>query len=132
MSTQDIADYIKKNLKKGYTLDSLRYSLISQGYSRISVENAIDLANKQMAKEIPQIKERPEIIYNLIKDVPDYTHRLRIKPGITGWAQVNGRNAISWTQKFEYDIWYVENISFGLDLKILFICQWKHIIKIRV
>ena len=42
-----------------------------------------------------------------------------VKPGITGWAQVNGRNAISWTQKFEYDVWYVENISFFLDLKIL-------------
>ena len=68
MSTQDIADYIKKNLKKGYTLDSLRYSLISQGYSRISVENAIDLANKQMAKEIPQIKERPEIIYKVVTE----------------------------------------------------------------
>ena len=68
MSTQDIADYIKKNLKKGYTLDSLRYSLISQGYSKISVENAIDLANKQMAKEIPQIKERPEIIYNVVTE----------------------------------------------------------------
>ena len=68
MSNQDIADYIKKNLKKGYTLDSLRYSLISQGYSRISVENAIDLANKQMAKEIPQIKERPEIIYKVVTE----------------------------------------------------------------
>ena len=68
MSTQDIADYIKKNLKKGYTLDSLRYSLISQGYSKISVENAIDLANKQMAKEIPQIKERPEIIYKVVTE----------------------------------------------------------------
>lgn len=43
-----------------------------------------------------------------------------VRPGITGWAQVNGRNAISWTQKFEYDIWYVENQSFWLDLKILF------------
>ena len=68
MSTQDIADYIKKNLKKGYTLDSLRFSLISQGYSKISVENAIDLANKQMAKEIPQIKERPEIIYKVVTE----------------------------------------------------------------
>lgn len=42
-----------------------------------------------------------------------------VKPGITGWAQVNGRNAISWNQKFEYDVWYVENISPLLDLKIL-------------
>lgn len=45
--------------------------------------------------------------------------RHKVKPGITGWAQVNGRNAISWKQKFEYDIWYVENLSFLLDLKIL-------------
>jgi len=42
-----------------------------------------------------------------------------VKPGITGWAQVNGRNAISWSQKFEYDVWYVENQSFWLDIKIL-------------
>jgi lipopolysaccharide/colanic/teichoic acid biosynthesis glycosyltransferase len=43
-----------------------------------------------------------------------------VKPGITGWAQVNGRNAISWGQKFEYDVWYVDNISFLLDMKILY------------
>lgn len=45
--------------------------------------------------------------------------RHNVKPGITGWAQVNGRNAISWSQKFEFDVWYVQNISFLLDLKIL-------------
>ena len=43
-----------------------------------------------------------------------------VKPGITGWAQVNGRNAISWEKKFEYDVWYVNHVSFLLDLKILF------------
>lgn len=46
--------------------------------------------------------------------------RHSVKPGITGWAQVNGRNAISWQQKFEYDVWYVNNQSFYLDLKILY------------
>lgn len=46
--------------------------------------------------------------------------RHNVKPGITGWAQVNGRNAISWKKKFEYDIWYVKNISFLFDLRIIF------------
>ena len=44
-----------------------------------------------------------------------------VLPGITGWAQVNGRNAISWDRKFEYDVWYVNNISFALDFKIFFL-----------
>ena len=50
----------------------------------------------------------------------DQLRRHDVRPGITGWAQVNGRNAISWTKKFELDVWYVDNISFWLDLKILF------------
>ena len=45
--------------------------------------------------------------------------RHEVRPGITGWAQVNGRNAMSWDQKFEHDVWYVDNRSFALDLKIL-------------
>ena len=45
--------------------------------------------------------------------------RHEVRPGITGWAQINGRNNISWTKKFEYDVWYVDHLSLGLDLKIL-------------
>lgn len=51
--------------------------------------------------------------------------RHEVKPGITGWAQVNGRNAISWDQKFEYDVWYVDHVSFKLDLRILFLTVLK-------
>lgn len=51
--------------------------------------------------------------------------RMDVRPGITGWAQVNGRNAISWPEKFDLDLWYVENQSFWLDLKILFLTIYK-------
>jgi undecaprenyl phosphate N,N'-diacetylbacillosamine 1-phosphate transferase len=62
--------------------------------------------------------------------IPLYNERQRrrhdVRPGITGWAQVNGRNAISWAQKFELDVWYVENVSLALDLRIL----WLTILKV--
>ena len=48
-----------------------------------------------------------------------------MRPGITGWAQVNGRNAISWTKKFELDVWYVDHVSLGLDLRICFLTLQK-------
>lgn len=49
------------------------------------------------------------------------SRRHEVKPGITGWAQVNGRNAISWQKKFEYDVWYIDNLSIALDFKIFFL-----------
>lgn len=55
--------------------------------------------------------------------------RHQVKPGITGWAQINGRNAISWKKKFELDIWYVKNVNFVLDLKILFLTIKKIIVR---
>lgn len=61
----------------------------------------------------------------LVEYLPLYNVRQQrrhdVKPGITGWAQVNGRNSISWKQKFELDVWYVDNISFWLDLRIIFL-----------
>jgi phage tail protein X len=72
-----LADYIKKNLKKGYTLDALRFSLMNQGYTRISVDNAIDLANKQLAEEAPIMKERPQITYRIIEE--DKTKDVSVK-----------------------------------------------------
>lgn len=55
--------------------------------------------------------------------------RHQVKPGITGWAQVNGRNAISWKQKFEYDVWYVDNFGFLLDVKIIWLTLKKIILR---
>lgn len=68
---------------------------------------------------------RPLLMAYLDRYSPTQARRHEIRPGITGWAQVNGRNAISWTKKFELDTWYVDHVSFWLDLKILLMTVWK-------
>jgi len=65
---QQLADYIKKNISKGYTIESLKYSLMQQGYSRTSVEKAMQIANKQMAENAPKMSEKPIIKYEVISD----------------------------------------------------------------
>lgn len=69
--------------------------------------------------EMSFVGPRPLLIEYLDIYNDKQKRRHNVKPGITGWAQVNGRNAISWKQKFEYDVWYVDNQSFSLDIKIL-------------
>lgn len=64
---------------------------------------------------------RPLLVSYLERYSPEQARRHEVLPGITGWAQVNGRNAITWEEKFKYDVWYVDNWSLWLDLKILFL-----------
>lgn len=71
------------------------------------------------------IGPRPLLIEYLSLYSPEQSKRHNVKPGISGWAQINGRNAISWEEKFRYDVEYVENISFLLDCKILFLTLLK-------
>jgi lipopolysaccharide/colanic/teichoic acid biosynthesis glycosyltransferase len=68
---------------------------------------------------------RPLLVRYLERYSPEQARRHDVKPGITGWAQVNGRNAISWEEKFKFDVWYVDNYSFMLDMKILFMTVLK-------
>jgi len=62
---------------------------------------------------------RPLLMEYLNRYTPEQARRHEVKPGITGWAQINGRNAISWEEKFDLDVWYVDNWSLSLDLKIV-------------
>jgi sugar transferase EpsL len=68
---------------------------------------------------------RPLLVAYLERYSPEQARRHDVLPGITGWAQVNGRNAISWEEKFKLDVWYVDHQSFGLDIKILFMTVMK-------
>jgi exopolysaccharide biosynthesis polyprenyl glycosylphosphotransferase len=65
--------------------------------------------------------ERPELIHDFKEEIPHYNARHSVKPGITGWAQINGRNSLSWEEKFRLDVWYVDHQNFWLDLRIFLI-----------
>ena len=75
--------------------------------------------------DISLVGPRPLLMQYLSRYTPEQARRHEVKPGITGWAQVNGRNAISWEEKFTLDVWYVDHHSFWLDVKIIFMTIWK-------
>lgn len=75
--------------------------------------------------EMSWVGPRPLLIAYLDRYSPEQNRRHDVLPGVTGWAQVNGRNAISWSEKFKLDVWYVDHWSFWLDIKILFMTIWK-------
>jgi sugar transferase EpsL len=68
---------------------------------------------------------RPLLMQYLDRYTPEQARRHEVKPGLTGWSQVNGRNAITWKEKFRLDVWYVDNWSIWLDIKIIFITIWR-------
>lgn len=72
---------------------------------------------------------RPLMMKYLDRYTPEQARRNEVKPGITGWAQVNGRNAVSWQDKFKLDVWYVDNRSLWLDVKIIFKTVWMVVTK---
>jgi sugar transferase EpsL len=69
--------------------------------------------------EMSLVGPRPLLVEYLPRYTPEQARRHEVRPGLTGWAQVNGRNAIAWEEKFKLDVWYVDNRSFRRDLKIL-------------
>ena len=98
--------------------DSQRLTTFGRWLRSTSLDELPELWNV-LKGEMSLVGPRPL----LVEYLPLYTlhqrRRHEVLPGITGWAQVNGRNAISWEEKFDYDVWYVDNLSLGLDLRIL-------------
>ncbi len=110
----------KKDSKGELLTDSERLTTIGSFVRKTSLDEIPQLLNVIMG-DMSLIGPRPLLVQYLPLYNEFQKQRHQIRPGITGWAQVNGRNAISWTQKFEYDVWYVQHCSFLLDIKILFL-----------
>ena len=99
--------------------DTERLTKVGTFVRKTSLDEIPQLLNV-IKGDMSLIGPRPLLVHylHLYSDFQNRRHEVR--PGITGWAQVNGRNAISWDKKFEYDVWYVDNISLALDVKIIF------------
>jgi undecaprenyl phosphate N,N'-diacetylbacillosamine 1-phosphate transferase len=108
----------KKNPDGSLMLDAERLTIIGSIVRKTSLDEIPQLINV-LKGEMSLIGPRPLLEEYLPLYDAEQRKRHNVKPGITGWAQVNGRNAISWKEKFILDFWYVQNISFPLDCKII-------------
>ena len=98
--------------------DGDRLTRLGRFLRKTSMDELPELFNV-IKGEMSIVGPRPLLMQYLDRYTPEQARRHEVKPGITGWAQVNGRNAISWEEKFEYDVWYVDNWSLWLDVKII-------------
>lgn len=98
--------------------DAARLTLVGKLVRKTSLDEIPQLINI-MKGDMSLIGPRPLLVDYLPRYNETQKRRHEVRPGITGWAQVNGRNAISWEQKFKYDVWYIDHVSFALDLKIM-------------
>ncbi|HDZ4220505.1 TPA: undecaprenyl phosphate N,N'-diacetylbacillosamine 1-phosphate transferase [Campylobacter jejuni] len=111
--------------EKGELLsDELRLKAFGKIVRSLSLDELLQLFNV-LKGDMSFVGPRPLLVEYLSLYNEEQKLRHKVRPGITGWAQVNGRNAISWQKKFELDVYYVKNISFLLDLKIMFLTALK-------
>lgn len=115
----------KKDAQGNLLSDKERLTKVGTFVRKTSLDELPQLWNV-LVGSMSLIGPRPLLVHYLHLYSDFQNRRHEVKPGITGWAQVNGRNAISWDKKFELDVWYVDHISFVLDLKIL----WKTVQKV--
>lgn len=108
----------------GLLSDHLRLTRLGRILRRTSLDELPELWN--VAKgQMSLVGPRPLLMEYMDRYTPEQGRRHHVKPGITGWAQINGRNALTWEQKFAFDLWYVDHRSLWLDLRILLRTLWQ-------
>ncbi len=106
--------------------DSERLTRFGRILRSLSLDELPELFNI-LRGEMSFVGPRPLLMEYLPLYSPEQARRHDVVPGLTGWAQVNGRNALDWAARFKLDVWYVDNWSFGLDIKIIWMTVWKTI-----
>ena len=104
--------------------DALRLTAFGRFLRATSLDELPELLNV-LKGDMSLVGPRPLLMQYLERYSPEQARRHEVKPGLTGWAQVNGRNAITWEEKFQLDVWYVDNWSLWLDIKIIAMTIWK-------
>lgn len=104
--------------------DELRLTAVGRFLRATSLDELPELWNV-LRGEVSLVGPRPLLAQYLDRYSPEQARRLDVKPGITGWAQINGRNDVSWEQKFALDVWYVDHWSVSLDFRILMKTLWQ-------
>ena len=104
--------------------DEQRLPPFGQFLRRTSLDELPELINV-LRGDMSLVGPRPLLMQYLDRYTPDQMRRHEVRPGITGWAQINGRNALSWEEKFALDVWYVDHLSLWLDFKITLLTAWK-------
>jgi lipopolysaccharide/colanic/teichoic acid biosynthesis glycosyltransferase len=104
--------------------DSERLTRLGQFLRSLSLDELPAFVNV-LRGEMSVVGPRPLLMQYLDRYTQEQARRHEVLPGITGWAQVNGRNVLTWEDKFRFDVWYVDNWSLGLDIKILFLTIWR-------
>ena len=114
----------KRDLMGNLLPDEERLTKIGKFIRTTSLDELPQLINV-LKGDMSLIGQRPLLPQYLPLYSTEQGRRHDVRPGITGWAQVNGRNDVSWGKKFELDVWYVDHLSFWLDMKIIFLTIWK-------
>ena len=110
--------------KGNLLLDDQRLTPFGRFLRSTSLDELPELWNV-LKGDMSLVGPRPLLMRYLPRYTPEQMRRHEVRPGVTGWAQINGRNAITWEEKFDMDVWYVDHLSFWLDLKIIALTLWK-------